>query len=113
MSQLGRFTQFQASPAFHQAPATESEACSLDRWTVRMPRYHFNVYDGHSKRDREGVELSDSKTARREAMRLAEAAIAVSDVSHPGEEWRVDVTNDRNVLLFHPGFAITEAAVIK
>jgi hypothetical protein len=36
-----------------------------------MPRFHFNVRDGSDLRDRDGTELPDLRTARREAVKLA------------------------------------------
>ena len=36
-----------------------------------MPRYHFNVHDGVSLPDRDGVELPNLPAARKEAVRYA------------------------------------------
>ena len=36
-----------------------------------MPRYFFNVHDGHSCLDTEGTELVNLDTARREGLRFA------------------------------------------
>ena len=36
-----------------------------------MPRYFFNVYDGHSSLDQDGVEFPDIYKAQNGAIRLA------------------------------------------
>ncbi|MDP4026309.1 hypothetical protein Q8W71_27170 [Methylobacterium sp. NEAU 140] len=41
-----------------------------------MPRFFFNVFDGRSLLDTDGVELPDDTLAREEALRIAGGAIA-------------------------------------
>ncbi len=41
-----------------------------------MPRYHFNVYDGSSNLDHEGVELRDLDQAHIEALRFTAGIIS-------------------------------------
>lgn len=37
---------------------------------ARVPRFHFNVHDGVSSPDRDGIDLPDFETAQAEAVRL-------------------------------------------
>lgn len=74
-----------------------------------MPRYHFNTYNGHVIMDKEGVVLSGPRAARRRAIRLSAAAIE-SDFAqlHLGEDWRMDVTDDRGGLRLQLHFTVLE-----
>lgn len=66
-----------------------------------MPRYHFNVYDGEATLDRDGTALSGPDDARRESIRLASELLRSEAVrSRIGEEWRVEVTDGRGMILF-------------
>ena len=66
-----------------------------------MPRYHFNVYDGVTALDGEGTQLDGPLQARREGMRLA-SELMRSEANCPriGEEWRIEVTDGRGMILF-------------
>ncbi|GJD96606.1 DUF6894 family protein [Methylobacterium iners] len=79
-----------------------------------MPRYFFNVHDGRSKLDTEGTELPDWQTARREAVRLASGILRdEADRLSFGEEWRLEVTDSRGLILFQLDFCFTEAAAVR
>lgn len=66
-----------------------------------MPRYHFNVDDGLSLRDDDGIELPDLAAARKEAVKLAGASIReYSGKLWDGDEWKLDVTNNTGMVLF-------------
>ena len=65
-----------------------------------MPRYHFNVYDGGSDLDSEGSELPDDGASRREGIRLASAILDDSASDLSDGNWRLEVTDDRGVILF-------------
>ncbi len=66
-----------------------------------MPHYHFHHADGKRDYDREGIELPDDRTARLEAMRYA-GSVLKDDPAAIWDHgtWRVEVTDDSNVLLF-------------
>ena len=75
-----------------------------------MPRYHFNVHNGHSETDRDGMELPNIAEARSQALYLAEENIRASARRAGfGEEWRVEVTDDTDMILFRMDFIIVDA----
>lgn len=78
-----------------------------------MPRYHFNVHDGVSSLDHDGTELPDWKAARLEAVRLA-GEILKDEAERVvlGEDWRIEVSDDTGLVLFHMAFVITEPSAI-
>ena len=72
-----------------------------------MPRYHFNVYDGYSTHDRDGMQLADVHEARREALRLAINLLDDEAASgRLGDDWRMEVTNEAGGLLFRIDFIV-------
>ena len=77
-------------------------ACLVGRASSeRMPRYHFNIRDDAPARDVNGAELSGLAAARVEAVRLAGDLLRDRAVTFwDDEEWRLDVTNARGLLLF-------------
>lgn len=76
-----------------------------------MPRYHFNVYDGVTLLDKKGVVLPDTKFARREAIRFAVVLLEEgARLESLGLEWRMEVTNDTDLILFRLDFFITPSA---
>ena len=78
-----------------------------------MPRYHFNIHDGRTSIDTDGVELPDHGAARREAIRLAGKAL--DDDAHRlalGEDWCMEVTDDQDLILFRLDFHVTDAPVL-
>lgn len=79
-----------------------------------MPRYHFNVHDGHSLPDADGTQLADSTSARREAIRLT-GMILAEDVFKigPGESWQLEVTDHIGVVLFRLNFTVVQTAAVK
>ena len=72
-----------------------------------MPRYHFNIHDGHTTLDQEGTVLSGLRPARRRAIRLSGILIE-SDLARLqlGEDWRMEVTDDQGRLLFRLDFTV-------
>lgn len=75
-----------------------------------MPRFHFNVYDGLSMPDAAGRELPSLEEARIEAIRLSGEIL--TDQSRRlalGEDWRMEVTDDTNLVLFRLDFTVIEA----
>ena len=66
-----------------------------------MPRYFFNTADGHRDVDTEGLELPDHAAARIAAIRHAGAIMEHEpDVLWDGRDFRVEVTDERRLLLF-------------
>lgn len=70
-----------------------------------MPRFFFNVYDGVSSLDDTGSELADRQEARIEAVRLA-GEILKDDAQRIalGEDWRIEVVDERGLVLFRFDF---------
>ncbi|RZL19862.1 hypothetical protein FV232_27725 [Methylobacterium sp. WL30] len=76
-----------------------------------MPHYHFNVHDGASTLDREGMFLADISAARRQAMLLAGALLeADTDKQRDGRPWLMEVTNQAGEALFRLDFKLTTNA---
>ncbi len=66
-----------------------------------MPLYHFHSADGVRQNDESGTDLPNDEAARLVAVRFAGEMLN----DHPRElwehgQWRVEVTNDKNILLF-------------
>jgi hypothetical protein len=60
-----------------------------------MPRYFFNTIDGGRDEDHVGIELADTASARREAVRFAGAVMADQpDILWDGTRFRVDVLDE-------------------
>lgn len=78
-----------------------------------MPRFFFNIHDGVSMSDNEGTELSDWQQARVEAVQLA-GAIIKDDAKQIalGEDWRIEVTDEQGLVLFHFHFVAFMAPVL-
>lgn len=76
-----------------------------------MPRYYFNIHDGSSSLDENGTELVDIDAARRQAAQLmGEMLCDDPDAFWNSEEWHLDVTDERGLILFSLLFAAIDAA---
>ena len=66
-----------------------------------MPRYFFNVYDGQSALDEDGMVFSDIYVAQAQAIRMSGELLREMGLRFwDGTEWRLEVTDDKgNVLL--------------
>lgn len=72
-----------------------------------MPRFHFNVYDGITERDERGQELPSWDDARLEAIRLSGEFIKNQAKRVAlGEDWRMEVTDENDLVLFRLDFSI-------
>ena len=75
-----------------------------------MPRFHFNVFDGKPMPDPVGTDLPDTLSDRIDALRragdLIKDAAARADL---GEEWRIEVTDDKGLTLFIMDFVVSES----
>jgi hypothetical protein len=66
-----------------------------------MPRYFFNEFDGDYKVDDRGLDLTSMDQARLEAVRYAgEAMRDQPTLAWSGREFRVEVTDEKQLLLF-------------
>lgn len=66
-----------------------------------MPRYYFNLADGHRERDDDGVELAGLNEARREAVVFLGATLRDEpDMIGDGQSLCVEVWNGRRELVF-------------
>ena len=64
-------------------------------------RYHFNIAGALSKPDQEGVEIASLSDARIRAVRFANEYLnSRPELVWLGEEFRVEVTDERHRLLF-------------
>ena len=79
-----------------------------------MPRFHFNVYDGHSEIDWEGTEFPDWRAARIAAIELAGEIIRdnAKQISS-GEIWRIEVTDDGDFVLLRLDLSVVESPVVE
>ena len=66
-----------------------------------MPKYFFHVRDGEYLPDEEGTELPGLAAAKREAVAFASRLLADNaDKFWGGEDWYVEVMDERGLLLF-------------
>src|SRR5260370_11654711 len=87
-----------ARPTRRASPVEERSAFSARRKSRKamMPRYFFNIMEGHSQnlvRDIEGVLLSGAGEARKEAIGLAQD-ITRHGIHKPTQAWTVIVTDE-------------------
>ena len=70
-----------------------------------MPRFYFNVHDGSNIIDEDGTEFHDLHSARLEAVAFAGALITENAGKlAPGEDWRMEVTDENYTILFELEF---------
>lgn len=78
-----------------------------------MPRYHFNVYDGHRQVDAEGTVLPTWREAGREAVRLAGRILHDdAETLRLGSEWKMEVTDSVGLILFRLDVCFTASPAI-
>ncbi|TXM91272.1 hypothetical protein [Methylobacterium sp. WL116] len=78
-----------------------------------MPRFHFNIYDGEDYLDKDGFELPSWEQARHEAIRLAgEIFQHTAGKISLGEDWRMEVTDEKGLILFRLDFTVLDAAAV-
>ena len=66
-----------------------------------MPRYFFNVFYGPSNVDVIGEDLPDEQAAWHEGTRVAGELFHDLDGGfQPGQEWRLEITDDAKNLLY-------------
>jgi len=78
-----------------------------------MPRYFFNVQDGHSAPDLEGVELPDVYTAQAQAIRMSGEILRDMGAKFwNGTEWRLEVSDAWGHVLFVLRFSADEGPAL-
>lgn len=79
-----------------------------------MPKFHFNVHDGHDYPDLEGMELPTMEAARKHAARYAGELLQSSpETFWQGGEWRMDATDAAGLVLFSLMFVGCDAPSIQ
>lgn len=78
-----------------------------------MPRFFFHVFDGRSTRDELGTELGDVYTAQAEAIRLSGEILRDMGAKFwdGTTEWRLEVADERDVVLFVLRFTAEERPI--
>ena len=78
-----------------------------------MPHYFFNVYDGSSLRDDQGISLPSAHEARVTAIGLA-GAILRDDAAKIacGSEWRMEVTDPTGMILYRLDFTVDTLSAV-
>ena len=77
-----------------------------------MPRYFFNVYDGHVSADQDGTELPDFYAAQSEAIRMSGEILRDMGARFwDGTEWRLEVADERGQVLLVLRFSAEERAL--
>lgn len=78
-----------------------------------MPTYHFNLHDGKSYPNSNGVELPDLKAARINAVRHFVGLLRDgAEEFWNGDEWTLTVTDNANLALFSLTFMATDAPAV-
>ena len=78
-----------------------------------MPRYFFNVHDGHDIPDQTGTVLPDLDAARREALRYTcELLGSLNAAFWEGHDWTLECSDEAGAILFRLCFyaVVAEAA---
>jgi hypothetical protein len=75
-----------------------------------LPRYFFHVADGYLTIDKEGTELADMASAKREAIRTSGEILRENTHQLSGTEWRMDVADEAGDPVFTLRFSATEHA---
>ena len=79
-----------------------------------MPQYFFHVRKDSHRPDEVGLDLADAEAARRQAaLALAEEMKDHPDQIWNDEEWHVEVTDDRGLILFTLYSAAFQAAAVQ
>lgn len=78
-----------------------------------MPIFHFNVHDGTSHPDVSGLDLPDVAAARKVAVKLASDLLRdQGEAFWNGEDWQIEVTDDRALTLFIIMFSAINAPAL-
>jgi hypothetical protein len=76
-----------------------------------MPRYFFNVIDGHFLVDEEGTDCVNMRNVRDQAITTAGAILRDSGAGFPkGLEWQMHVTDERKKTVLRLRFSVEEPA---
>jgi hypothetical protein len=78
-----------------------------------MPIFHFNVHDGTSYPDTNGLDLPDIATARKVAVKLASDLLRdQGDTFWNGDDWQIEVTDSHHLTLFMIMFSGVDAPAL-
>jgi hypothetical protein len=78
-----------------------------------MPRYFFNVEDGASYPDKEGLELVDLGAARKVAIEMASELLdGGSDAFWDAKHWQLEVTDALGLIQFVLTFSAANAPAL-
>jgi hypothetical protein len=79
-------------------------------WGEPVPRFFFNVYDGFAVLDADGTELLGLQEARSKAIEYAGALLKDDSKRLAlGEDWRMEVTDERQLVLFRIDFTVMDS----
>ncbi len=79
-----------------------------------MPRYFFHIRKDSHKPDTVGVELANTSAAHIEAARVMGKELSENpEAFWNDEEWHIEVTDDRGLILFTVFSSAVDAAVIR
>ena len=77
-----------------------------------MPRYFFNIYDGHSELDDTGTELSDIYAAHAAAIVFSGEVLRDMGAKFwNGTNWKLEVTAEDGAVLFVLRFSAEETSL--
>jgi len=78
-----------------------------------MPKFFFDVHDGISMCDDVGYELPDLEAAKQQAVIFSGDLLRDSGSQFwQGDEWRMDVRDERDLILFSLHFLAVTAPVL-
>jgi hypothetical protein len=90
-------------------PAERSDVLPPHTRERHVPRYFFNVQDGHSAPDLEGIELPDVYTAQAQAIRMSGEILRDMGAKFwNGTEWTMEVADAWGHALFVLRFSADE-----
>lgn len=79
-----------------------------------MARYHFNLYDGHNLLDDEGYQFSTLSEARTQGVKFVGHALSdAGEEVFADQDWRLEVTDDRGLILFAVYVSAYDAAAAR
>ena len=74
----------------------------------RMPRYYFNIRDGHDVFDKVGTELSSIRDVRLHMMASASALIEKEGDELPNHgDWEMEALDEQGKIICTMAFAVT------
>ncbi len=79
-----------------------------------MPKYFFNVHDGRSDLDQNGVELPDLAAAKIEGIRFAGVLIHENAACIATNwQWRIEVADETGLVLLRMDFSYVQSPALQ